>query len=74
MSVKLLLKSENGSYLNVRHSHQGQQFFAFIIMLLGNFDQTLGEFLNVLLFPWSEVSYILDISVHFRVKKKKIHL
>lgn len=63
--VVILLKSENGSYLNVRNSHQGQQFFALIIMLLGNFYQTFTEFLNILLFPWSEANYILDISVHF---------
>lgn len=63
--IELLFKSENGSYLNVRHSHQGQQFLALVIMLLGNFYQTFSEFLNILLFPWSEVNYILDISVHF---------
>lgn len=62
--VVILLKSENGSYLNVRHSHQGQQFFALIIMLLGNFYQTFTEFLNILLFP-CEANFILDISVHF---------
>lgn len=65
VTIKLLLKSENGSYLNVGHSHQGQQFFALIIMLLGNFYQTFSEFLNILLFPWSELNYILDILVHF---------
>lgn len=55
---ELTLKSENRSYLNVRHSHQAQQFLALIIMMLGDFDQTFSEFLNILLFPWSEAKCI----------------
>ena len=54
------LQRESWSNLNVWHSHQGQQLLALIIMLLGDFYQTLGEFVNILLFPWDERKHFLQ--------------
>lgn len=56
------------SNLNVRHSHQSQQLLALVIMLLGDFDQTLGEFINIFLLPWVERKQIESILIHNQVK------